>query len=339
MSGGSGAGTAAADRIRAFPFPFAQDSYRYSTNLGPAGQPVQTSTGRWGDSVLHIDAGYAAELAERRAILGRDPSRMQVLPHMRPAAWDAMLTLMQELAATYPDTMALHREPAGRFRWTNRRRGIDQRFSYGDPSTLPQAPLAFIGDQVQEDIVLLDQREGQLFMDAGLVCFASNWSFGFDLGMSFLEIHGPVPRVHDTGVITRAQQLLLRLQPDVPYRRTNWSLAVGGHLDLSTETYPEWGPGRDRIHEVDDATFGAEVHLRVEVQHLLRLPETGCVMFLIRTYQLPLEVMAEVQPWRERLAAVLAELPEDMADYKGFTAYRNRAVDWLSDRAASGSVD
>ena len=323
------------DRVRTFPFPFAQDTYRYSTNLGPARRTVQTPAGQWGDSVVDIDAGYADELAQRRAILSADPSRMQVLPHMRPAAWDAMLTLMQELARAYPETMRLHREAGGVFRWTNRRRGLEQRFVHGDPSSLPQEPLAFIGDQVQEDIVLLDQREGQLFVDAGLVTFASNWSFGFDLGMSFLEIHGPVPRVHDTGVIARAQKLLLRLQPDAPYRRTNWSLAAGGRLDLSTETYPDWGSARSRILEVDDATFGAEVHLRVEVQHLLRLPESGCVMFLIRTYQLPLESVAEVEPWRDRLAAVLAELPEDMAEYKGFLPYRERAVDWLAARAAS----
>ncbi|MCH8566069.1 DUF3445 domain-containing protein [Nesterenkonia sp. LB17] len=325
------ADTVARDLVRTFPFPFAGDTYRYSTNLEPARQSVQTPAGRWGDAVVHIDSGYAAELAERRAILSSDPSRMQVLPHMRPAAWDAMLTLMQELTLAYPDTMRLDRE-AGTFLWTNRRRGIEQRFVYGDPSTLPQEPLAFIGDQVQEDIVLLDQREGQLFVDAGLVSFASNWSFGFDLGMSFIEIHGPVPRVHDTGVIARAQKFLMRLQPDAPYRRTNWSLSVGRRLDLSTETYPDWGPERGRVLSVDDATFGAEVHLRVEVQHLVRLPESGCVMFLIRTYLLPLEAVAEVEPWRDRLAAVLAELPEDMADYKGFLAYRDRAVDWLAAR-------
>lgn len=323
------------DRVRSFPFPFSQDTYRYSTNLGPAGQSVQTPTGQWGDSVLHIDSGYTEELAERRAILSRDPSRRQVLAHMRPAAWDAMLTLMQELALAYPETMSLSRGPAGTFRWINRRTGVDQGFIYGDDTTLPTEPLAFIGDQIQEDIVLMDQREGQLFVDAGLVCFASNWSFGFDLGMSFLQIHAPVPRIHETEVIHRAQQLLLRLQPDAPYRRTNWSLAVGGRLDLSTETYPDWAPQKGRILEVDDASFGAQVHLRVELQHLLRLPESGCVMFLIRTYQLPFEVIAEVEPWQIRLAAVLAELPEDMADYKGFIGYRDRAVDWLTARESS----
>lgn len=322
----------ASDLVRTFPFPFPQDTYRYSTNVERASEAVETAAGQWGDSVVHIDSEYLHELAQRQAILSRDPSRMQVLPHMRASAWDAMLTIMQELALSYPEQMMLVRETEG-FVWTNRILGIEQRFSYGDETTLPEEPLKFIGSQIQEDIALLDQREGQLYLDAGLVTFAADWSFGFDVGMSFLEIHGPVPRVHQTGVIARAQKFLMRLQADAPYRRTNWSLTIGRRLDVSTETYPEWGPDRTRILSVDDAAFGTEVHLRVEVQHLVRLPESGCVMFLIRTYLLPLEALAEIEPWRARLHAVLAELPEDMADYKGFIAYRDRAVQWLSDRA------
>lgn len=60
-------------------------------------------------------------------------------------------------------------------------------------ASLGQEPLAYITTQVQEDIALLDQRNEQLYVDAGVVTFAADWSFGFDVGMSFLEIHGPVP--------------------------------------------------------------------------------------------------------------------------------------------------
>lgn len=322
----------APDLIRTFPFPFPEDTYRYSTNVRPAGQPEETSMGQWGQAVVDVDSEYRAELAERERILAQDPSRLQVLPHMRPATWDAMLTLMQELASAYPADMVLRRTGSAgsaEFRWTNRVLGIEQHFVYGDESSLPQDPMGYIGSQVQEDLVLLDQREGQLFADAGVVTFAADWSFGFDVGMSFLEIHGPVPRVRETGVITRAQKFIMRLQAGEPYRRTNWSMTVGRRLDVSTDTYPEWGPDRSRIQRVDGATFGAQVHLRVEVQHLVRLPETGAVMFMIRTYMLPLEAVAEVEPWRARLESVLTELPEDMADYKGFIAYRDRAVAWL----------
>lgn len=318
----------APDLIETFPFPFATDQYRYSTNVEPAGAAVPTPAGRWGERVVDVDSQYEDELGERATILATDPSRYTVLPHMRPACWDAMLTLMREMAASYPDTMSLQRHGAG-WRWRNDRLGVVQDFVVGDDASLPAEPLAYIAGQVQEDIVLLDQRDGDLFGDAGVVTFAADWSFGFDVGMTFLEIHGPVPRLRETGVITRAREFLMRLQPGETYRRTNWTLTVGRRLDVSTERYPEWGPDRTTIQAVPDEQFGRLVHLRVEVQHLIRLPESGSICFLIRTYLLPLADLATYEPWRQRTAAVLADLPDDMADYKGIIAYRDRAVSWL----------
>ncbi|GAA2555055.1 heme-dependent oxidative N-demethylase family protein [Mycolicibacterium diernhoferi] len=318
------------DLIHTFPFPFAADTYRYSTNVEPAGSAVHTPVGCWGERIVDVDSEYENELAQRAAILAADPSRSAVLPHMRPACWDAMLTLMRELATAYPDSMSLQRDGDG-WRWRNDRLGIDQSFVVGDECTLPAEPLSYIAAQVQEDIVLLDQREGDLFGDAGVVTFAADWSFGFDVGMTFLEIHGPVPRLRETGVITRAREFLMRLQPGETYRRTNWTLTIGRRLDVSTELYHEWGPDRTAIHEVSDEEFGRAVHLRVEVQHLIRLPESGSICFLIRSYMLPLADIAAVDAWRERAAAVLAELPEDIADYKGIIGYRDRAAQWLRD--------
>lgn len=321
--------------ITGFPFPFTADTYRYSTNVEPARTIVPTAAGQWGGAFVDIDTEYHSELAERARILAADPSRYTVLPHMRPAAWDAMVTVLGELARACPDRFRLIGTGAGSWRWENDVLGSTQDFVYGADTTLPDEPLRFLSTQIQEDVVLLDQRDGQLFADAGVVTFAADWSFGFDVGMSFLEIHGPVPRIRREGVITRAHRFLTRLQPHQPYRRTNWTMTIGRRLDVSTERYPEWGPDREMIRHVDDPTFGRLVHLRVEVQHLLRLPDSGAVMFLIRTHLLSLAELATVDQWRSRTATVLDELPDDMADYKGISRYRARAADWL--RAAAGT--
>lgn len=321
------------DLIAGFPFPFPEDRYRYSTNVEPARTPVTTAAGRWGAAVVDIDSEYRAELDRRAMILAADPTRHAVLPHMVPAAWDAMLTLMRDLDATHPDQMQLRTTGTDTWLWRNEILGIEQHFRYGDPASLPEEPLRYITSQVQEDIALLDQRNDQLYVDAGVVTFAADWSFGFDVGMSFLEIHGPVPRIRKEGVITRAHEFLKRLQPHQPYRRTNWTLTIDRRLDVSTEIYHEWGPDREAIQRVPDDEFGRRVHLRVEVQHLIRLPHSGAVMFLIRTYMLPLDQLATVEPWRRRAADVLSELPADMADYKGIIKFRDRAAQWL--RAAA----
>jgi hypothetical protein len=147
--------------------------------------------------------------------------------------------------------------------------------------------------------------------------------------MEFHDVHGPVPRLRESGIVTRARDFIVRLQPGQAYRRTNWSMAMGRRLDQSLERYPDWAPDRDVALRADDDAFGALVHLRVEVQHLIRLPESGAVCFLIRTYLLALEDLATVDAWRLRAAAVLAELPDDLADYKGFAAHRDRIVTWL----------
>ena len=320
--------TALPPRIAGFPFPFQADAYRYATNVEPARSPVETAAGSWGHGILDVDTEYTAELALRARILAADPRRLTVLPHMRPACWDALMTCLTELAAQYPESMRLQRDGIDCV-WRNDLLGVEQHFREGDDDSLPGGPLGFLGSQVQDDIVLLDQREDSLWADAGLVTFAADWSMRFDVGMRFLEVHGPVPRIHEEGIITRAERFLMRLQPGQEYRRTNWTMSVGRRLDQSAETYPDWGRDRRLVAEAPAPELAERLHLRVEVQHLIRLGSSGALMFLIRTYLLSLTELASVSQWREQFGHVLVELPDDMADYKGLTRFRTRAAEWL----------
>jgi dimethylamine monooxygenase subunit A len=316
-------------RLGCFPFPFPQDQYRYSTNIEPARRPVITPVGEWGRWTIDVDDEYEDELRQREEILAADSSRCVVLPHMRAACWDTLLECLGEAARANQGEMSLTRDGgAGAYVWSNARLGEERRFVVGDEDTLGAEPLAYTGSQVQEDLVLLDQREGQLWADAGLTTFAADWSLRFDIGMTFLEVHGPVPRVHVAGVIPRAHQFLLRLEAHHPYRRTNWTMSVGRRLDQSTEVYPEWGPDRAAVVR-DPARLPDLLQLRVEVQHLIRLAGSGAVLFLIRTSMVSLRELAAVVEWRQRFAAVLRELPQDMVDYKGLTRFRDPAAAWL----------
>ena len=314
--------------IGAFPFPFRADTFRYGTNVEKARTAVSTPAGGWGSVVVDVDGNYQAELAERARILAGDPGRLCALPHARPACWDALVTVLRDLAASYPDAMNLDTAPGG-FRWRNRLLGVDVTFREGDDASLPGGPLAFLGSQIQDDIVLLDQREGALWADAGLVTFAAGWSVGFDVGMTFTEIHGPVPRVHAEGVVARAERFLMRLQPGEEYRRTNWSATLDGRLDQSTEAYPSWGPSRAAAGALAGDELARRLHLRVEVQHLIRLGYSGAILFLIRTYLASLAEIATVPEWRRRFGRVLDELPADMASYKGLAPFRTAAAEWL----------
>jgi hypothetical protein len=320
--------------IARFPFPFDADEYMYSTNVEQAGVSRSTDAGAWGREVYVVDEHYRAEVAERAAILARDPSRCQLLSHMRLAAWDVVEHATTQLARDYPDHFALVRDGEHRM-WTNRLLDVEQTYVLGDDDTLPREPFEWIARQLQEDVELLDQRGDELFLDAGILTFGADWSLDFDLGMSFMEIHGPVPRVHELGVIPRAHQFLLRLTPERMFRRTNWTMTVDRRLDTCTETYPEWGPARAELRYCE---IGARLHLRVEVQHFVRLPRSNAVMFPIHSYLISLDELCGVSAWGRRFERVLAGLPEDLVDYKGLTRYRDMAVAWLAERNQQGSA-
>lgn len=318
-----------------FPFPFDTDSYMYAVNVEEAQRPRSNGVGTWGDHVYEVDGHYLHEVAERARILAADPARCQVLGHMRQAAWDVVEHATTSLARDYPAHFALRRD-GEHCVWTNRLLELEQAFTLGDEASLPREPFEWITRQLQEDIELLDQREDDLFFDAGILTFGADWSLDFDLGMRFLEVHGPVPRVHEMGVLPRARMFLMGLAPGTAYRRTNWTMTVDRRLDTGTEVYPEWGPARANLRYEE---IGERLHLRVEVQHFVRLPRSNAVMFPIHTYLASLDQVCEVPAWSQRLQLVLAGLPDDLVDYKGLARYRDMTVAWLAERNQASVQD
>lgn len=309
--------------ISRFPFPFPEDSYMYSVNIEPATPREPGSVfAHWFD----IDEHYLSEMAERAIVLEKDPARCLVMPHMAQAAWDTLEMLMTHLATDYPEHFSLSQDGA-RWTWINRPMAIEQSFIFGDPATLPFEPLEYITRQVQGDFALLDQREGNLFMDAGMVTCPADWSIKFDAGMSFTQWHAPVPMAHQLGVFERALKYLLNIQVDHPVRRLNWTMTINPRMDTSAETFHEWGHERSLVTPENIARM---VHLRVELQFMPRLPRSNALLFGIRTYLISLEELASNPAWACRLHRVLRDLPEAIADYKGLTLYRQTVVDWLS---------
>ncbi|WP_052055523.1 DUF3445 domain-containing protein [Myxosarcina sp. GI1] len=303
--------------INNFPFPFADDSYMYSVNIEPVTD----------EALFDVDEHYHTEIKERDRILKQGKQgRYLTLPHMRDAQWDALEVMMNDLATWFPESFTLTQK-GDRWTWENKKLDLQDTFTFLDEATLPYEPFEYISRQVQEDIILLDQREGDLFMDAGILTFPASWSLGFDEGMRFEEFHGPVPRAHEMGVFKKAKAFLMRVEIGKPWTRLNWTMTVNRRLDTSLESYADWG--------IEDSTVtlencGEKVHLRVEVQRFVRLPRSNALMFPIHTYLISLNELLLKPVWTKRLEKVLKNLPEDLVEYKGLSLYRDTVLAWLS---------
>ena len=305
------------------PFPFDKDEYRYAVNM------QRHNDGRPGtayEQPIDVDEHYLAEMRDRALVLNEDPLRCQSLPHMQMAAWDTLELLMQCKASSYPEWFSLERD-GDDWHWINRPMRIDQRFRFGDVTTLPYGPLEYITRQAQGDFVVLDERQGNLWMDAGMVTTQSDWSLDFDMGMNFFEWHAPVPLAHEKGIFERALKYLLAVQQGNPARRLNWAMTVNPRLDTSLENYHLWGPEKTHItpENVADKLF-----LRIELQSFWRLPRSNAILFPIRCYLLSMRDLSTVPKWATRMHRVLKSLPPELVSYKGLNNFRQIAIDWLS---------
>lgn len=309
--------------IRRFPFPFERDGYMYAVNVeqhtkGPVGSVFEHG--------IDVDEHYVSEMHDRALVLREDPLRCQSLPHMDLAGWDLLELLMEQQAGGYPEHFELRRD-GERWRWINRPLGIDDSFTFGDNATLPYGPMEYIARQSQGDFCLLDQRDGDLWMDAGIVTTQADWSLDFDIGMSFMEWHAPVPLAHQMGVFDRALKFLLNIRHGQPARRFNWTMTINPRLDTSPENYHKWGPDRTTV---TPENVGRKVHLRVELQSFWRLPRSNALVFPIRCYLIALDELVSVPKWARRLHRVLRSLPPELTDYKALTRWKPIAIDYLA---------
>lgn len=211
------------------------------------------------DDWLRVDDAYGAQMAERERLIATIPDRVHaLLPCAAPPARE-----LAALIARHLPGLGFHRDKAG---W----RCPDGRLVADDPA----APLVTLGRLVQEDLCILQPGPaGSHILTGAILCFPASWTLAQKLGRSLIGIHDPVDD-YDDRMARRVQRLFDAIHPDRPLWRAN---ALAYADPALYQPRPE-GAARPP----SEAAGG---YLRSERQCLLRLPQTGAVVFSIHTYQ------------------------------------------------------
>ena len=154
------------NELESFPYPFKDEIYRYSNNSILLDPPVS----------IEITPKYENEIKLKRSLLHKSPSHCyQALPTSFEGQWEIVELVLDHLTRYYPNYFEVHK---GHEKWTlyNKLLLEEEQFRFGDRSSVLGKPLNFIGRHVQEDLIYMSQRDGDLFLDAGHLCFPSNWS-------------------------------------------------------------------------------------------------------------------------------------------------------------------
>jgi Haem-dependent oxidative N-demethylase, alpha subunit-like len=132
-------------------------------------------------------------------------------------------------------------------------------------------PLGTVGRLVQEDFCLLEKRGHEHVLTGAVLCFPSRWVLAEKFLRPLVRIHQPVAP-YDDDVARRVQRLFDGIKPGRPLWRAN----LVRHRDPALfQPVPE--TVKDRV-EAEDAPY-----LRSERQCLVRLPDSGSVVFSIHT--------------------------------------------------------
>lgn len=171
-------------------------------------------------------------------------------------------------------------------------------------------------------------RDDNLYLEVAQESYAALFSPHWNKGMSFDEIHGPVPFVSRTGVplAERVRNFLIRnVLPGEPWTRINWNL-MANRWDVNYETFDTWGPTR---FLVNSENAGELVRLRVEEQFFYRMPRSNAVLFVLNTQFLAMKDLPLRPEWLKQTYSILSDIPKPMADYKGFTPFIEPTVEYL----------
>lgn len=257
---------------------------------GPS--PTGPDAFRWRLGVRPLDVHDWIELGpDADAAIAAKPRLMQHYPDTVFAVLDDRVREeSQEVATALLDHL--------RHRWPDR---------YGD-ATIDRAlePLDAAARLVPEDLVLLVERDGRLVFGGGSVCFPNRWDLRSKLGLTMAGVHAPVDRLNDQLEVP-IDGFFDRLTPERSFWRLGW-----GVLDTADWYIPLDGTAAPRpVAPTPDAMF-----LRVERETLRRFPDTGCILFTIRTYVAPIVSATFSSEASARLASALTSMPHDVREYK-----------------------
>ncbi|KAL8848892.1 MAG: hypothetical protein Q9221_006117 [Calogaya cf. arnoldii] len=187
---------------------------------------------------------------------------------------------------------------------------------------LKEDPMQMAARLLQDDFALLIEKpDGQYYLYAGAILMPGVWNLDERMGMPLSQIHidhGKVPGFKEKlerGVMS----LFRRIQPDAPVQRNTWYIQG---LDSVDEEGFSKGAGKTGM-PVEN------FHFRTERQSIRRLPRSGAVVFLFRTYFLPIVDMVDEPYVPGRLASAIRSWDDDMAKYKGRHTFEEVLLPYL----------
>lgn len=252
------------------------------------------------DDWFQIGPDYDVYLDERSRLL---KTHHDTCIMSQPEAHAPGQEVLKSLATFLP-----HRFPE-RFQLQGSRLHNLPRHEVFDTDVAPQHALEIASRLVQEDLYIMQERDGDTYLTATAATMLQRADFTEKLGRNLAGVHAPVP-FYDSIRQPMINVFGRGLRVGKPLERFNWSLSDDHALfqaefedgtPSSPEVLPDLHPMRAAERMTPD-NAGDVACVRCERQTITRLPQTHAILFTVRTY---IRTLEEAVGSRPELAADL----------------------------------
>ena len=134
-------------------------------------------------------------------------------------------------------------------------------------------PMTVLGRLVQNDFCILQKKDNEHVLTAAALCFPASWSLEEKFLKPLIDIHIPV-KAYDGNIAKRVQRLFDGLQINRPVWRFNALYYEDPNLfQPRSVNQPRRKPAPNKAN-----------YFRSERQTLVKLPESGAIIFGIHTF-------------------------------------------------------
>ncbi len=300
--------------LKYFPFPASFDLRMGTSPLAPE-YPV-----------VEIDEHYLAEVLLKRKLLQENHSYYYAAsPATATAQWEVVEKVLTGLSLAHPEIFYFTKVNS-QGSWMNKLLDEKIDFVFGDATSLPLEPLDWVGQQVQEDLLLLDAAS---ILQAGQLCFPSGWDMQAKFQKHFLDLHAPVPSLMGP-TLRAADKLIARIPVHKPIARTNWGFRITDQMDLSSRHTAQYLKLlEDQAENITHENAGDKILVRSERQTLSRLPASGFVLFTIHTYNSKVKDECQDTDRATAMLSFLKTVPKELQEYKLLTTFVEKLIAYL----------
>ena len=180
-----------------------------------------------------------------------------------------------------------------------------------------QHPLEAAARLVPEDLLLLAPRrqnnsdDPSWHLEAAALAFPAHWVLAEKMGHPMQMIHQPVPH-YDERLARPVDRFFTAMKIGPISSRMNWSLQIGKDLFTPRRISRKAAANNDDFHQL---------FLRIENQTLRKLPDTGYIVFTIRTHMLPMTLWQDDRDALQSMADMMQNMSPATRLYKGVPLY------------------